>query len=114
MLTLEAIELHSDLWHRYFDDLLLHKLRLGGHQSGGAISQQILNAFFKQLDEEKAMSRVVSVHCYVHIYHLDLAKMANILRSLNQMQQVSGLFGGEKWKANNERASVPCVRLSLS
>lgn len=78
---------HFDLWQRYFDDFLLHKLRLGGLR-GGTISQKILPAFFGQLHEQETLVRVVSVHCYIRVYHLDLAKMANFLRSLNQIQQV--------------------------
>ena len=113
MLAVEAMELYHDLWQRYLDDLLLHKLRLGGHQGSGAISQQILHVFFKQLDKQEAMSRVVSLHCYVHIYHLDLARMANILRPLNQMQQVSSLFGGYiKWKTENKEPSRVLVNPS--
>ena len=82
------MELHPELWQRYFDDFLLNKLRLGGHQGGEAISQQILYVFFKQLHEQESLQRVVSLHCYVHVYHLDLAEMANILRPLNQMHKV--------------------------
>ena len=82
------MELHPELWQRYFDDFLLYKLKLGGHQGGEAISQQILSAFFEQLHKQESLLRVVSLHCYVHVYHLDLAEMANILRPLNQMHKV--------------------------
>ena len=81
------MKVHSDLWQRYFDDFLLHKLQLGSLHCG-AISQQILHVFFEQLHQEEALVRVVALHCYVHIYHLNLARMANILRSLNQIQRV--------------------------
>ena len=89
MLAVEAMGLYPDLWQRYFDDFLQHKLRLGGLRGAGAISQQILHVFFGQLHEQETMSRMVSLHCYVHAFHLDLAKFANLLRPLNQMQQVS-------------------------
>ena len=87
VLAVEAMGLHFDLWQRYFDDFLLHKLRLGGLR-GGTISRQILRAFFGQLHEQETLVRVVSLHCYIRVYHLDLAKMANLLRPLNQIQQV--------------------------
>jgi len=88
VLAVEAMGRHFDLWQRYFNDFLLHKLRLGGLR-GEAISQQILYVFFGQLHEQGAMIRMVSLHCYIHIYHLKLAKMATVLRPLNQIQQVS-------------------------
>ena len=88
-MALKAMEKHSDLWQRYFDDFLIQKLRLGGIR-GEAISQQILRVFFEQLHEQEAVSRVVLLHCYFHANHLDLAKMANLLRPLNQIEQVGG------------------------
>lgn len=91
MLAVDAMGVHFDLWQRYFDDFLLHKLRLGGLR-GGAISQQILRAFFGQLHQQETLVRVVSLHCYIHVYHLDLAKMANLLRPLNQIQQVCAIM----------------------
>ena len=84
MLAVEAMGLNFDLWQCYFDDFLFHKLQLGS----GGISQQILHVFFEELYKEKALVRVVSLHCYIHVYHLNLAKVANFLRPLNQIQQV--------------------------
>ena len=91
VLVLEAMELHPELWQCYFDDYLQHKLQLGSLHSGG-ISQKILHVIFEQLHKQEAISRVVSLHCYSHIYHVDLAKMANILQPLNQIQQVGGCW----------------------
>ena len=90
VLAVEAMELHFDLWQRYFDDFLQHKLRLGGLRRG-AISQQVLNVIFEQLHKQEAISRVVSLHCYIYVFHPDFAKVANLLRPLNQMQQVGGM-----------------------
>lgn len=87
VLALKAMKQHFDLWQRYFDDFLIQKLRLGGIR-GEAISQQILRVFFEQLHEHEAVSRVVLLHCYFHTNQLDLAKMANLLRPLNQIEQV--------------------------
>ena len=80
--------LHFELWQRYFHDFLLRKLQLGGLRYG-AISQQILTTSFGMLDNQDAVSRIISLHCYNHIYHVDLARMAYLLRPLYQIQQVS-------------------------
>ena len=95
MLAVKAMGLHFDLWQCYFNDFFLHKLRLRSLPTGGTISQHILNAYFKQLHKQQAVKRVISLHCYFNIYHLDIAKMANILRSLNQIQVVSCCLGVE-------------------
>ena len=89
VLAVKAMELHPDLWQRYYDDFLVYKLRLGG-LNRGAVSQQILNVLFQQLHKQDAISHVVSLHCYTHIHHVDLVKMANLLQPLNQIQQVGG------------------------
>ena len=89
MLAVEAMRLHPELWQHYFDDFLLHKLQLGGLHSGG-ISQRVLHVLFQQLHKQEAILRVVSLHCYSHIYNMDLTKMTNLLRLLNQIQQVGG------------------------
>ena len=92
MLVTKAMGSHPDLWQRYFDNFFLYKLRLG---SNGAISQKILQAFFEELDKLEPMARVISLHCYSHTYHLNLAKIANILRQLDQIQHVSVCLGSE-------------------
>ena len=74
---------HPDLWQCYFANFFQYKLRLGSDE---AISHKILKAFFEALDKQEPMARVISLHCYSHTYHLNLAKMANILRQLDQLQ----------------------------
>ena len=86
---MEAMGVYPDLWQRYFDNFLQHKLQLGSHHSG-LVSQQVLHVLFEQLHKQEAMSRVVLLHCYSHLYHLYLAKMPNILRPFNQVWQVGG------------------------
>ena len=76
------MRLHPELWQRYFDDFLQHKLQLKGLHGGG-ISQRLRHVLFQQLNKQDAISCVVSLHCYSHV---DLAKMADLLRPLNQIQ----------------------------
>ena len=80
---------HLNIWKRYFDDFLKHKLRLRGLPAGEAISQKILYVLFSQMHEQEALTRITSLHTY----HLDLVKMANVLRVLDQIQQVGACFG---------------------
>ena len=100
---------HPDLWQRYFDNFFLRKLQLG---SDGAISQKLLKAFFEELDQREPMARVISLHCYSHTYHLNLAKVANILRQLDLIQQVSVCLGFEVKKEEmvNETLACPVLR----
>lgn len=97
VLAVEAMRLHPELWQRYFDDFLQHKLQLKGLHSGG-ISQRLRHVLFQQLNKQDAISCVVSLHCYSHV---DLAKMADLLQPLNQIQQVG--------RCSDDVHLCPCV-----
>lgn len=78
---------HQELWQRYFDDFIRYKLRLNTGE--GAISQEILKAFFGQLHQQEATIRMINLHVYIRVYQLDLAKMATVLRPLDKLQQMA-------------------------
>ena len=94
---------YPDLWRRYFANFFQYKLQLG---SDGGISQKILKAFFEALDKQEPMARVISLHCYSHTYHLNLAKIANILRQLDQIHQVSVCLGSKVKKEETLNETV--------
>ena len=89
VLSLEAISIHPELWPRYFSDFVLHKMKLETSDASEGIAQKILESFFEQLHLQDALQRMVILHTYVHVYHLDLAKMAGMFRPLNKIQKVT-------------------------
>ena len=87
--SLRAQEMDPEIWGFYFSDFLACTLHL---ESSEGISQRILHAFFIQLHQEKTLlERVAQLHVYMNVYHLELAKMATVLRPLDQIQRVSHL-----------------------
>ncbi len=83
--------MHSDLWHCYFTDYLIHKLKLVGKGHApceGDIVQKIFHTYFEQLHSYEALHKIVELHCYLNVYHLAMAPMAVILRPLSEMQKV--------------------------
>ena len=82
----KAISNDIDLWNMYFIDFILHKLRL---DSEGGIAQQMLYTFMRELHSLEALERVINLHAYLHVYQLDLAKLASNLRPLNKLHKVS-------------------------
>lgn len=78
--------MHPELWTRYFSDFTQHKLYLDSR--GGGISQKLLHAFFGQMHSLEPLSRLVSLHVYLRVYQLDLAKMAAVLRPLDRVQEL--------------------------
>ena len=87
--SLKAQEEDPEIWNYYFSDFIARTLHL---ESREGISQRILRAFFLQLyDEKTALERAVQLHVYMNVYHLELAKMATVLRPLDRIQHVSRL-----------------------
>ena len=85
--SLKAQEDNPVIWDYYFSDFIARTLHL---ESSEGISQRILRAFFIQLYEEKTtLERIAQLHVYMNVYHLELAKMATVLRPLDQIQHVS-------------------------
>ena len=87
-LVARAMSDDVELWTRYFNDFVLHKLRLDSEDSAGGIAQQMLYTFMSQLHSLEALKRVIHLHAYLHVYQLDLAKLASILRPLNKLHKV--------------------------
>ncbi len=84
----KAMSNNAELWDRYFNDFVLHKLRLDSEDSAGGIAQKILQTFMSQLQQLTALERLINLHAYLHVYQLDLAKMASVLRPLNKLHKV--------------------------
>ena len=88
--SLEAMEAHPEVWDHYFNDFIAHTLHLDSGIMYEGISQKILKAFFSQLYREAStLERVVQLHVYINVYHLELAKMATVLRPLNRIQHMA-------------------------
>ena len=95
---MQAVSNCSELWNKYFNDFVLHKLQLDYDDSSEGFAQQILLIdFAKGLNQLDALKRIVSLHTLVHVYQLDLAKMVFTLRPLNTLKKV---------------CSMPCLHVS--
>ncbi len=87
-LVAKAISNDVELWNRYFIDFVMHKLRLDSEDSAGGIAQQMLYTFMSQLHKLEALERVINLHAFLHVYQLDLAKLASNLRPLIKLYKV--------------------------
>ena len=91
VLALEAMDRNSEIWRRYFRDFMFHKLNLNAVGPGEeAIAEKVLEMYFKDFHSEShdAQQKVVWLHSYVHLYHLDVSKMAGLFISLIKIQRV--------------------------
>ena len=89
VLAVDAMSKHQELWPRYFSDFILHKMKLESEDGEGeGIAQKVLEAFFEQIHSHETLRRMAILHTYLHVYQLDLAKMAGMFRPLNKIQKV--------------------------
>ena len=69
---------------------MLHKLQLDSEDTSGVIAQKILlTTLMHQLHSLEALERLIFLHTYLHVYQLDLARMAANLRPLSKLKEVS-------------------------
>ena len=81
-----AITKSDELWERYFTDFTHHKLQIGCAEDG--VSHPLMKAVFESYirDAPDSIHKVVALHVYFNVHQLELAKVAILLRSLNQMK----------------------------
>ena len=74
----------DELWSRYFNDFILHKLKLevAGDQSEGIAQKILAEMLFHQVQQLSPMGRMVFLHTFLHINKRDFAKLAAVLRPL--------------------------------
>ena len=74
----------DELWSRYFNDFILHKLKLevAGDQSEGIAQKILAETLFCQVQQLPSLERIVFLHTFLHINQRDFAKLAAVLRPL--------------------------------
>lgn len=96
-IAIDKMASDQNLWKRYFTDFITHKLKLAGPDpypnlyndtKDDNIAQKVWNTYFEQLHMVEMPQRLVELHCYTNIYHVDLAKMATILHPLDKIERV--------------------------
>ena len=82
---------HEDIGSRYFGDFICHKMNLEAvDPQNEGIAEAILRVHFRSIRSLPVIDRIATLHAYLHIHHLDLAKMNKVFEPLNKMLQVSG------------------------
>ena len=80
---------HPEIWHRYFRDFIFHKMNLDAVEPGEeGIAETVLGKHFEGIHSQvhDTRQKIVYLHTYVHVYHLDLSKMAGMFKSLDKVQ----------------------------
>ena len=85
MTVIDAISKDPDeLWPRYFNDFVSHKLKLEitADRSEGIAQRILTETLCYYLQQLPPLDRIIFLHTFLHINQLDFAKLAAVLRPL--------------------------------
>ena len=90
MVAIHSLLDNDDLWQKYLEDFTYHKLHLDFSSTG--LSYKILQAAFGKLEERGALQRLATLHVYVRVHKLNLAKVASLLRPLDRIEFAASIL----------------------
>ena len=75
------------LWQKYFNDFTYHHLHLSA-TAADSIEKKLVQLTFSDVLRNYSVMKAVAVHCYMHLYQLDLAKIVASLKPLGQLEEL--------------------------
>ena len=97
-IAIQAMLENRQLWKSYNEAFTHQKLRLGPSSAG--ISFQILKLILTQLhDEQDLLTRFALLHICAHVYQLDLARLVQVLRPLDNLLDMAAVVPDDPFAA---------------
>ena len=85
--VIKEMENDETLWQKYFNDFTHHYLHLSAIATD-SIENKLVQLTFSDVLRNYSVMKAVAVHCYMHLYQLDLAKIAASLKPLGQLEEL--------------------------
>ena len=84
--TIAFKEMRSDevIWQKYYNDFTHYYLHLQAAPDG--LEYRLLQLTLSNTLRDYSEMKPIAVHCYLHLFQLDLAKVVASLKSLRQLQ----------------------------
>ena len=73
------------LWEKYFNDFTQHYLHLST-TAPNSLEHKLVQLTFTDVLANYNVMKAIAVHCYMHLYQLDLAKVIVSLKPLGQLE----------------------------
>ena len=80
------MENHKEIWQKYFDDFVHHHLHLSAASSD--LEQKLVQLAFTDVLSIHNKMKAISIHCHMHLNHLDLAKVVASMKPLGQLAEL--------------------------
>lgn len=73
------------IWQKYFNDFTHHYLHLSA-TAPDSLEHKLVQLTFSDMLRSYNVMKAIAVHCYLHLYQLDLAKVIASLKPLGQLE----------------------------
>ena len=104
-------EMRSDdeMWQKYYNDFIYYYLHL--NVAADSLEYRLLQLTLINTLKDYKEIKPIAVHCYLHLFQLDLAKTVASLKSLGQLQvlQLSQQLLYQKYSLVMESALDGCI-----
>ena len=88
MSAVAIMEMRNDetMWQKYYNDFIYCYLHLSANPDDLEHELYMLQKTFVDVLNDYNEMKAITVHCYMHLYQLDLARIIPSLKSLRQLQ----------------------------
>ena len=83
-IAIKEMDNHEEMWQKYYNDFIYHYLYLSANPDD--LEHKLLEITFCDIFSNYKEMKAIVVHCYLHLYQLDLAKIVVLLKSLRKLK----------------------------
>ena len=73
------------IWQKYFNDFTHHYLHLSA-AAADSLEHKLVQLTFTDILRNYNIMKAIAIHCYMHLYQLDLAKIVASLKPLGKLE----------------------------
>ena len=84
--AIKEMQNDENLWQKYYNDFTNYFLHMSS--SPNSIEHKLLQLTFTDVLTTYSEMKPIAIHCYIHLYQLDLAKVVALLKPLGQLHIV--------------------------
>ena len=113
LITTAIEEMRSDeeIWQKYYNDFTHYFLHL--HAAPDSLEYRLLQLTLSNTLTDYSEMKPIAIHCYLHLFRLDLAKVVASLKSLRQLQ-VLKLNQQSLYQKDVEHSLIATIQTSRS
>ena len=83
-IAIKEMDNYEEMWQKYYNDFIYHYLYLSANPDD--LEHKLLEITFCDIFSNYKEMKAIVVHCYLHLYQLDLAKIVALLKSLRKLK----------------------------